>query len=186
MFARSRENAPRLQPFYRRICLVLLVALVPLTASCYGRFPLTKALYRINGEVTDNKWVHSILLWVFWWFPVYWLAMLGDAVILNLIEFWTGNTIQISSTTTDDGKTVVLAPSADGREAVLTVSENGQVLAVQRFARQADGSIQMLDGDGKLMGQVLPTEEGGFDLTDAEGSIVHEIPGAAIASLRAI
>jgi hypothetical protein len=186
MFAQNRVSAPRLQPFYRRTCLLVLLAMLPLTASCYGRFPLTKAVYRFNGDVTDNKWVHSIILWIFWLLPVYSLAMLGDAIILNLIEFWTGETLEISSTTTEDGKTVVLEPSADGREAVLTVSEKGRILVVQRFVRQADGTIQVVDGDGRLMGQVLPTPQGGFDLTDADGAVVQGIPAAAIASLRAI
>jgi len=182
----ATADRPGLQPFYRRVCVLLLLALAPLTVSCYGRFPLTKAVYKFNGEVTDNKWVHSILMWIFVILPVYSLATLGDAIILNLIEFWTGDTIDLGSTTTKDGSTVSLAPSEDGREAVLTVTKDEKVVAVQRYVRQADGTIDVLDAQGRLIGGVQPTAAGGFDLTDASGAVVQGIPAEAVASLRAI
>lgn len=186
MFQRDAKDGRRLQPIYRRVCLVLLFALTPmLTVGCYGRFPLTKAVYRFNGDITDNKWIHSILLWIFIILPVYSIAMLGDAIILNLIEFWTGENLEISKHTRKDGAEVVLAPSADGNEAVLTVTKDGELLSMQRFVRQADGSVHVLDAEGRLAGEVLPTAEGGFDLTDSDGRVVQGIPAAALAGLRA-
>lgn len=181
------QTGRRLQPFYRRVGLILLFAVTPLlTVGCYGRFPLTKAVYKFNGEVTDNKWVHSILLWIFVILPVYSLATLGDAIILNLIEFWTGETLEIGSHTREDGSQVTLAPSEDGREAVLTLTKDGQTTVMQRYVRQADGTIEVLDAEGALTGKVLPTAAGGFDLTDAEGSVVQGIPADAVAAMRAI
>jgi hypothetical protein len=186
MLHRDLTKRRQLQPVYRRVCLILLFAVTPLlTVGCYGRFPLTKAVYRFNGDITDNKWIHSIILWIFVILPVYSIAMFGDAIILNLIEFWTGETLEISSYTREDGAEVVLEPSADGNEAVLTITKNGEVLGVQRYVRQADGSIQVLDVEGNLAGAVLPTANGGFDLTDADGNVVNGIPGEAIAALRA-
>jgi hypothetical protein len=169
------------------MCLLLLFAVTPLlTVGCYGRFPLTKAVYRFNGEVTDDKWVHSILLWVFVILPVYSIAMLGDAVVLNLIEFWTGETLEVSSHTREDGSEVTLTPTEDGHEAVMTLTKDGETTVMQRYVRQADGTIDVLDADGMLTGKVLPTAAGGFDLTDAEGSVVQGIPAEAVASMRAI
>lgn len=186
MFYRDAKDGRKLQPFYRRVCLVLLFALTPLlSVGCYGRFPLTKAVYRFNGDITDNKWVHTIIMWIFIILPVYSIATLGDAIILNLIEFWTGETLDISKHTREDGTEVVLAPSANGNEAVLTVTKDGEVLSVQRYVRQADGSIQVLDGEGRLAGEIVPTAEGGFDLTDADGRVVQGIPAEALAALGA-
>ncbi len=185
MLHRDMTKRPQLQPVYRRVCLVLLFALTPLlTVGCYGRFPLTKAIYRFNGDITNNKWMHTIIFWIFLIIPVYSIAMLGDAIILNLIEFWTGDTLDVSSYTTEDGTEVVLAPSADGNEAILTATKDGELISMQRFVRQADGSIQVLDAEGNLGGTVLPTTAGGFDLTDAEGRVVQGIPAEAVASLR--
>lgn len=184
MFTPNAKARSR-QPFYRRVCLVLLFAVAPsLMVGCYGRFPLTHAVYRFNGEVTENKWVHSILMWIFIILPVYDIAIIGDIIILNLIEFWTGDTLEISKYTREDGAEVVLAPSANGNEAVLTVTKDGKVLSVQRYVRQPDGSIRVLDEDGRLAGAVLPTDNGGLDLTDADGRIVHGIPAEALAALR--
>lgn len=185
MFNRSSESPRSLQPFYRWVCLGLLVAITPLSMSCYGRFPLTKAIYRFNGDVTNNKWIHSIILWIFVLLPVYSIAMLGDAIILNLIEFWTGESLEVSSYTRDDGSVVTLAPAENGQEAVLTITKDGETLAMQRYVRQTDGSVKVLDAQGNLTGSVLPTSEGGLDLTDANGVLVQGIPADALASLKA-
>ncbi|HOR28799.1 MAG TPA: DUF3332 family protein [Candidatus Sumerlaeota bacterium] len=82
---------------------LLLLAISPLVVtSCYGRFPLTHAVYDFNGEIGNDagnaeKWVESALFWVFVILPVYQLASLGDAIIFNVIEFWTGDTLRIGA-----------------------------------------------------------------------------------------
>ena len=105
----------------RLVACVVLIALLPLAAGCYGSFPLTHIIYQFNGEVTHSDLVHSIIFWVFIIIPVYWVGLLGDVIVLNLIEFWTGEKMAVSTQTLPDGTVAALAPSADGREAALTV-----------------------------------------------------------------
>lgn len=57
--------------------------------SCIGSFNLTKKVYEWNTGM--NKWVGELVFLVFVWIPVYSITLFIDAVILNLIEFWTGN-----------------------------------------------------------------------------------------------
>jgi len=57
--------------------------------GCYGRMALTKKVYAVNGEVND-KFVRSLVTWVFIIVPVYGVSALADFVLFNTIEFWTG------------------------------------------------------------------------------------------------
>jgi hypothetical protein len=67
------------------ISMLILVIL----SGCYGNFPLTRKVYNWNGEMGD-KYMNNIVFWVLNIIPVYGVASLADAVIFNLIEFWTG------------------------------------------------------------------------------------------------
>jgi hypothetical protein len=69
--------------------LLVGVMCVALLQGCYGKFPLVRTVYRVNGEV-GNKFLRSGLTWVLLILPVYGLAGLADFVILNTIEFWSG------------------------------------------------------------------------------------------------
>jgi hypothetical protein len=141
-------------------------------------------VYKINGGIKPGL-LGQIVFWIFVIFPVYSIAMLADAIVLNVVEFWTGAGIDVSSAQGKDGTSYVLQPSADGREAVLTVSKDGKVSGVIRFVRLADGRVEVRDAQGRLAGEVLPDGSGGFRLTDANGTTVSSVSAADIASLAA-
>jgi hypothetical protein len=151
--------------------LVLLVALTPFLANCYGKFPLTHAVYKANGDI-DNGLLRQIVFWVFVIVPVYGISMLADAVVFNLLDFWFGETIHLSSATDAQGNTVTLQPSEDGREAVLTVSRDGRTLQELRFVRTSDAVCDVYDADGALAGRAERTAAGELRLTDAQGRTV--------------
>lgn len=67
-----------------------LVFSVTTVSSCYGKFLLTRKLYTWNGTV-GNKFVNSLVMWVLIIIPVYGIVNFVDLVILNTVEFWTGN-----------------------------------------------------------------------------------------------
>lgn len=59
-------------------------------AGCYGPFRLTKNLHEWNGTVGD-KFINSLVFFAFIIIPVYEVAVFVDGVVLNTIEFWTGD-----------------------------------------------------------------------------------------------
>lgn len=61
-------------------------------AQCVGSFGLTRT---VHGFVTGlgNKWISWLVFLVFIFLPVYGIAMLVDAVVLNSVQFWTGKTL---------------------------------------------------------------------------------------------
>lgn len=88
-----------------------------LNASCIGSFSLFNKFASWNREATGNKFVNGILGIVF--IPVYGICLTADWVILNTIEFWTGNQLLASVGETrhvvdSDGNQYVIVTEKDG------------------------------------------------------------------------
>jgi hypothetical protein len=60
-----------------------------LFSSCIGSFNLTSKVLAWNKTI-DNKFVNELVFFVLS-VPVYPITILADAVVLNTIEFWTGD-----------------------------------------------------------------------------------------------
>ncbi len=149
----------------RRLVAAGMVSLMLLVSvGCYGHFPLTRAVYRVNGNIggtvgndrSQSKFIQSIVMWIFVIIPVYSVATFVDAFVMNLIEFWTGNVVQVGSVERD-GYTYAFVPSGDGREAVMTISHEGETLARTHFTRVSDQMMEVRDGEGQMLGQLLRT-----------------------------
>lgn len=165
------------------IIWLMLLAMAPIVTGCYGRFPLTRNVYDFNGEVSDVKIVQTIVMWVLVIVPVYGIAMLADLIVFNLIEFWSGEPVNLGKVTGEDGTQYVLEPSEDGKAAVLTVSRGDRVLTTVSFVKVSDTKFEVRDAEGRLAGMVVRTPEGGFNLTDARGRTIRTISADQIASL---
>ena len=77
----------------KRIVLasVLAASLAFGAYSCFGKFAATKAIYNFNERISGNGVVQSVVMVGMIIIPVYALASLGDVLIFNVIEFWTGS-----------------------------------------------------------------------------------------------
>ena len=108
------------------IAIVTLLLFFLAASGCYGGFQLTKALYKFNGEIkvsedrTANRVAQSAVMVLLVFIPVYQLAALADAVIINSIEFWTGKN-----------------PMAAGTEPTVRTVSRGNERYVQTFIRTA-------------------------------------------------
>ena len=58
-------------------------------SSCIGPFNLSNKLLAWNQTV-DNKFVNEVIFFAFHIIPVYPISYLADVLVLNSIEFWTG------------------------------------------------------------------------------------------------
>ncbi len=163
----------------------MLVAMAPFVfGGCYGGFPLTKTIYNLNGDISDNKIVQTVTFWVFVIFPVYEIGMFADAIVFNLVEFWTGEELLAVGPTMDsNGNTVCLTPSSDGQAAVLTVSRDGKVLAEEFFVKVSDTVFEVRDAQGNLHGKVLKAPDGTISLTDSDGTVVRTLPAGAFGTM---
>ena len=58
--------------------------------SCIGSFGLSNKVLSWNKNL-GNKFVNEVVFLAFWIVPVYQITMFADMIVLNSIEFWTGN-----------------------------------------------------------------------------------------------
>lgn len=171
----------RLSRHRRKGALLGLFAVAAVSSGCYGRFPMTHALYNMNGGI-ENRVVRNIAFWLLVIFPVYWFAQVGDAIIFNLIEFWTGSGLDLSGVYEEDGQTITLKSSEDRSELVMTLSKEGEADVTSRFVRINDGTYELRDEENQLLGQVLRGDDGSLNLTDADGQTLKTISAAEIAT----
>ncbi|MCH5220881.1 MAG: DUF3332 domain-containing protein [Muribaculaceae bacterium] len=70
------------------LAAVMCVSMVT-TPSCIGSFALTNRLINWNRHI-DNKFINELVFFAFWVLPVYQITALADVLVLNSIEFWSG------------------------------------------------------------------------------------------------
>lgn len=93
--------------------------------SCMGKFALTRNLYAWNDQVS-NKFVNEIVFVAFWILPVYEVCGLADLLVLNTIEFWSGDNPMTASTKkidSDHGRYLV---ECDGKGYNITLETTGE------------------------------------------------------------
>lgn len=76
--------------------LAIAAALAATSVSqtgCYGSYSAFNAVHHWNGGATGSKVVNSVIHFGLWVIPVYELAIVGDWLIFNNIEFLTGKRV---------------------------------------------------------------------------------------------
>lgn len=165
------------------IIAVLLISVMPVALTgCFGRFPLTHRIYNLNQNVSEHKFVRTLVFWLFVIVPVYEIGILADAIIFNLVEYWTGQR-WIAYEPMEDrfGNIVTLEPSEDGNELVMTMTRNGEVIAQDRFIKVSDSKFEIRDAEGSLNGLVIVTPEGDIQIAKADGEVFRTIEADSIA-----
>lgn len=118
-----------------------------LFSSCIGSFNLTNKLLTWNKGI-DSKFVNELVFIAFWIVPVYEISTLADILVINSIEFWSGNNPVADAGTV---KTV------DGKDGVYTVEtktdgyhiqKEGEEKAIDLVFNEADQSWNV-EADGE-------------------------------------
>lgn len=120
------------------VCALMGSMLLP---SCIGSFTLTNKLLSWNKTV-GNKFVNELVFFAFWILPVYEVSALADVLVLNSIEFWSGENPVAAGTHTiqgNDGKYLVsvdkkgytLKSETDGSEVRLNFNNDDRSWALQ-------------------------------------------------------
>jgi len=68
-----------------------IMATALLMSSCIGSFGLINKVLDWNKEVTNSKFVNEVLFIAMHIIPVYEVCGIVDVLVLNTVEFWTGD-----------------------------------------------------------------------------------------------
>ena len=125
--------------------VAVLVASSFMFQSCLGSFSLTNKVLSWNRNVS-NKFVNEVVFFAFWILPVYEVTAVADLLVLNSIEFWSGNTPNLSHNhviPTDNGNYQILAHETGYK----VVSPNGDILNFDFNINTQTWSFSRNDGD---------------------------------------
>lgn len=75
------------------LAAALVAATLATVPACYGSYSAFRKVRDWNGGVSGNKWVNSAVHLGLWIIPVYELTLVGDFLIFNTVEHFTGDTV---------------------------------------------------------------------------------------------
>lgn len=125
----------------RSLNLVMVVTFASsvMFSSCIGSFNLTNKLLDWNRGL-DSKFVNELVFLAFHIVPVYGVTILADILVINSIEFWTGqNPVAevgtVKTVETNDG-TYAIETKADG----YSIQKEGEASSVELVYNKEDNS----------------------------------------------
>lgn len=140
--------------FYIPVALLILSAFS--FQSCIGSFSLTNKVLTWNRHV-NNKFVNELVFFAFWVLPVYEVTAVADLLVINSIEFWSGNVpLEASNKTisTDHGDYQVIAEetgykviSPDGNNLYFDFDTDNQVWSFRTENSQKTDFLKFIDED---------------------------------------
>ena len=153
-----------------------VVALGMLVSGCYGPFNLTRRLYQWNGQV-GTKWEREFMFILLAWAPVYGLAVLGDTIAFNSMEFWTGNNpVDPPAMKSELPKTKRLVRGNDEALLRYATTPAGSQLLIEQFQsgrpasslriEQQDGMTVGYDADGRMLFTATTLADGSVVVTN--------------------
>lgn len=164
----------------RKVLVCALLCMSFLFTSCLGSFSAWNNLRDWNEDATDNKFVNNAIFWGLNIIPVYGLFYLGDVVIFNLIEFWSGdNPIGMN-----EGEVQKQIVEKDGVQYALTATKNQMNIKVLSGEREGNELTLVYEPSDKSWNAMkdgekikLTSYEDGFHivyLPDGEEVRIHE------------
>jgi hypothetical protein len=70
---------------------ILALGVCSITPSCIGPNNAFNSILSWNSKASDSKFVNELVFLGLNLIPVYPLALFGDMIVFNSVEFWTGN-----------------------------------------------------------------------------------------------
>lgn len=138
---------------------VVLASSVALT-SCIGSFGLTNKVLAWNKQLTNNNFVNELIFIGLHIVPVYEVSVLADALVINSIEFWTGdNPVAVGTvkevkgengkylvTTTKEGYTI----TKEGEEAPIELKFDEKAQSWNVISNGESYEIMKMNGNGTV------------------------------------
>jgi hypothetical protein len=133
----------------------LSAGLALLASGCFGEFAATRALYKWNTDVSDNKWLRWLVFLVLAILPVYGLFILADAIVINTIEFFSGNNpVSGKDFSLGNGHTLTSSRTDDPNLIKHEERKDGKVVRTFYVRRVSDHELVLLDERMRVVSRV--------------------------------
>jgi hypothetical protein len=168
--------------FRSAVAIAVLLLFGQSTAACWGKFNLTRKLWGFNNGVSDSKWLKWLLFLGLTIIPIYAISAIADALVLNSIEFWSGQNPVTANEVREDtrvveGKTVHTVMTA--QKLRIEIAEPGKELRVVEISSEGDGAVAR-DGAGKILSQLTSEPDGQVVVSDGEGRPLFQRSGLEV------
>lgn len=104
---------------YLTVAVILSLTASLTLSSCLGSFALTNKVLTWNRQVGD-KFVNELVFFAMWILPVYELTGIADLLVINSIEFWSGENPVVAETKVIDGKDARYLVASDSKGYTIT------------------------------------------------------------------
>jgi hypothetical protein len=145
------------------IIALVLACLTLSNTACIGRMAVSGKVMAFNLSATEDKWGREILFLAMHILPVYGFAAMADLIVVNSIEFWTGE-----NPITHEPR---LARSGDENHGV--TADGGEVISTLRKDGSIDIEIRTADGEAHFLNVVR--EDGAVVGRDANGERIARV-----------
>ena len=125
------------------VATVVALSASMMMQSCIGSFALFNKVKSWNEQVGD-KFVNELVFVAMWILPVYELCLTADVLVLNSIEFWSGENPALAQTKVVDGKDAQYLVASNDDGYVIT---NMKTKQVTRF--KAEDNSWWLENNGE-------------------------------------
>ena len=112
---------------YLSVALVLTLAMSTVCSSCIGSFTLTNKLLSWNNTI-DSKTVNALIFAALWIVPVYEVSAIADVLVLNSIEFWSGENPVASTKKVVEGRDGRYLVESDSNGYTITGEDGSEVV----------------------------------------------------------
>lgn len=131
----------------RTVAAILAATFIGATASsCIGSFALTNKLLSWNRSI-DSKFVNELVFIAFWILPVYEVSGLADLLVINSIEFWSGNNPVVAQTQTIEGTDgQIFLVSSDANGYTISCDATGETTRLDFIADDRAWDVTTTDG----------------------------------------
>lgn len=174
----------KLKKIMPAVAAVLLATMM--FQSCIGSFSLTNKVLAWNRNVS-NKFVNELVFFAFWVLPVYEVTAVADLLVVNSIEFWSGNRPLESNNQvikTDDGNYYIQADATGYK----VTSPNGDILNFDfdmdsqtwSFSKNEGEKTDFLKFKGNNHVEILNGEGIFVDVELSRGGVDGYIAGSAM------
>jgi len=148
------------------VATVVALSASMMMQSCIGSFALFNKVKNWNDQVGD-KFLNEVVFVAMWILPVYELCFAADLLILNSIEFWSGNNPALAQTQVIDGKDAQYLVASNEQGYTITNMTTKQVTRFNFNAKDNSWSIENNGQETKLFSFVDDTH---VDVLTRDGS----------------